>query len=120
MTLDELRTHLEASGWKIAPNPLRSDSNGATWYAYRRTTLPARECECNDGKPMQAVIWPHHLIVNGDVWHSAEIEVCGEAGGRWYKLRAYGMQPGEAADGLADVEAALIRAWNALIPEADR
>lgn len=47
---DELREWLTAQGFRVAHDDLNRD-NECNWYAYRRIALPARECECNTGKP---------------------------------------------------------------------
>ena len=93
--------------------------NGCNWYAYRRSTLPARECECNEGKPAQIVVRPHLFLrasapTPSGAWESVEVDVTGEASGLWWKLQAYSLKPEELRDRLPDIEAALIAAWNAL------
>jgi hypothetical protein len=116
---DELRTWLIAQGFRVAPNSLRHDGNGCDWYAYKRSAIPARECECNDGKPMQVVVQPWRIEdcnAPDGAWESAEVEVTGEAGGHWYRLKSYGLKPVELMGRLHEIEAALIAAWNALRP----
>jgi len=84
---DELRTWLIAQGFRVAPN--------------RVVVQPWRIEDCNapDG-----------------AWESAEVEVTGEAGGHWYRLKSYGLKPVELMGRLHEIEAALIAAWNALRP----
>lgn len=114
---DELRDWLTAHGFRCAEDPLRSRENECNWYAYRRSELEARRCECNDDKPgMQIVVKPSALILNDKLHRSAEVELCGEAGGLWWNFSAYSMKPEEVPSKLADVEAGLIAAWNALVP----
>jgi len=112
----ELREWLEANGFRIAKNTLGHRDNECDWYAYRRSELPARTCEYNDKPGMQIVVNPHAFTLDGKRHSSAEVEVCGEAGGVWWKLTAYSMSPERVPDGLAFVEPALIAAWNALLP----
>ena len=118
---DELRKWLETQGFRVAPESLSRD-NGCNWYAYRRSAIPARECECNDGKPMQLVVRPfriEHSSVPGGVWESAEVDVTGEAGSHWYKLTCYSLKHDELRGRLHEIEAALIAAWNALRPNVE-
>jgi len=113
---DDLREWLIANGFKVAHDSLNKDNN-CNWYAYRRSAITARECEHNDGKPMQIVVRPfmytHHSMMHGE-WKSAEIDVTGEAGGVWFKLSAYGLKHDELHARLGDIERSLIAAWNAL------
>jgi hypothetical protein len=112
--LDDLRDTLQSNGWKLAEKQYGRGGNGCNWYAYRRTALPAAECECNEGKPMQIVIEPYTLEMQNQLHSSTEVKVTGEAGGQWFDLKAYSIQADELPQQLASVEAALIGAWNAL------
>ena len=115
--MDDLRSWLEENGFRIAEDGLRNQDNEATWYAYRRSGLPARECECNEGKSMQLVVKPHHYTLrDGRTLESSEVNVTGEAGGVWFKLSAYSLPTDTLRERLSEVEANLIAAWNALRP----
>lgn len=120
--LPDFRKWLESQGFRIAHSGFADKLNRCNWYAYRRSEIPARECECNDGKAMQIVIQPwlfaHPSGLPGD-WESCEAEVCGEAGGLWYKLQCYSLKPAELMAKLPQLEASLIAAWNALMPSAE-
>lgn len=89
--------------------------NDCDWYAWRRSKLSARDCDCN-GPKMQIVLTPHSYERDGKRWESVEADVTGECAGVWYRLQAYSMTPTELVARLDDVEAALIRAWNSLMP----
>lgn len=110
---DGLRYWLASCGFRIAPSSSYC-GNACNWYAYRRSELPARECECNDGKPAQIVINPYEIVGNEQV----EVDLIGEYGGVWYKLKAYSLSSDDLRARLPDVEASLVRAWNALKPSA--
>lgn len=115
--LDELREWLEAQGFRTAVDSLGGRDNECNWYAYRRSELPARECECNEGKPMQLVVRPFkYARPTAPAWESAEVDVSGEAGGVWFKLKAYSLPLGELRSRLPEIEARLIAAWNSLLP----
>ena len=115
----ELREWLEAHAFRCAEDPCHYRENECNWYAYRRSELPARACECNSDKPeMQIVVKPSAMQIGEHRHRSAEVELCGEAGGVWWKLSAYSMRPEEVPTKLCDVEVALIAAWNALQPNA--
>lgn len=116
--LDDLREWLESQGFRVSQDYMQRE-NGCNWYAYRRSELPARECECNEGKPAQIVVRPHLFLrasapTPSGAWESVEVDVTGEASGLWWKLQAYSLKPEELRDRLPDIEAALIAAWNAL------
>ena len=118
---DELRGWLIAQGFQVAHDSLSRD-NECNWYAYKRSQIPARECECNEGKPMQLVVRPHkfsHPRAPSGAWESAEVDVTGEAGGMWFKLQAYSLKHDELRARLGEVESNLIAAWNALRPNAE-
>lgn len=114
MDLESLRAWLESDGFKFSPNPFGSEHNECTWYAYRYSALPARRCECNDDKPAQIVARPTFASFGSNRMESVEVDVCGEAGGLWYDLKAYSISPAELPTKLPLIEASLIRAWNAL------
>lgn len=114
---DELREWLTSQGFRAAEDGLRHDGNQCNWYAYKRSAIPARECECNDGKPMQIVVKPHrflHHSAPGGAWESVEVDVTGEVGGLWFKLQAYSVTQDELRERLGEIERNLIAAWNAL------
>ena len=119
---DDLRAWLEAKGFKCAEDDLANRDNQCNWYAYRRSAIPARECECNDRSPMQLVVKPfkyrHPSTMHGG-WQSAEVDVTGETGGVWFKLQAYGLKHDELRERLSEIESSLIAAWNALRPNAE-
>lgn len=113
MNLDALKDWLSAHGFRIASDPCSARDNEVHWYAYRRSELKARECECNDGKPAQIVIKPFAYVLGGHRRESVEVSLTGEFG-VWWQLKAFGLNPAEVPEKLANVEASLIRAWNAL------
>ena len=115
---DALRDWLMiAQGFSVAIDPLARDK-GCNWYAYRRSDLPARECEHNGGQHRQLVVRPfrlEHIGAPGGAWESVEVDVTGEAKGVWFKLMAYSLTPDELRKGLPEIERRLIAAWNALV-----
>lgn len=112
--MDEFRRRLEAEGWRTAPNGLNSRMNDAAWYAWRPTKHEARECECNQGKGAQITLYPNSMLIHGSRHESVEIDLTGELSGVWYKLRAYSLTPADALRRMDEIEARLVRAWNAL------
>lgn len=116
---DSLRGWLTAQGFRVALDDLSHKDNECNWYAYRNSRSPARDCECNYGKPMQIVVHPWRIAAGNGVLRacgleSVEIDVTGEVEGRWYQLRCYGIKHDELMTRLHEIEEALIAAWNAL------
>ena len=118
--LDDLREWFIGQGWRIAPDSLRHEQNLCDWHAYKPSKLPARECECNDGKPAQLVArpWTFNPPNSREAWSSVAVSVCGEANATWFKLEAYSLKPDEVREKLPQIEVSLIAAWNALTEKA--
>lgn len=112
VNMDQLRAWLADLGFDFG-NQFRDQMNECDWYAWRRSKLDARDCDCNEGR-MQIVLTPYACEHDDTRWESVEVDVTGECDGVWYKLQAYSMTPAELVARLDDVEAALIRAWNSL------
>ena len=113
---DDLKQWLVGRGFKCAADSLRSVGNECDWYAYKRTSRPSRECECNDGKPMQIVVKPHAYTNDGKTHESVTVEVTGEANAIWFNQSAYSLSPQIVMSRFDDIERMLIDAWNALLP----
>lgn len=116
--MDETREWLVTQGYRIGRGSLNGQDNACNWYAYKASIIPARECECNEGKGLQIVVKPNilmHPSAPGGSWKSVEIDVTGETGGVWFKLAAYSMSPESLPERLKGVEASLVSAWNALV-----
>lgn len=115
----ELREWLAAQGFCVSHDSLSRD-NECNWYACRRIAQPARECECNTGKPMYLLVKPHSFTHPHGNWESAAVDVTGEAGGTWFKLQAYSLKHNELRERLGEIETSLTSAWNALIVPVTR
>jgi hypothetical protein len=111
---DALREWLTLQGFTCLIDALKTQGSECNWYAYRRSKYPARECECNEGKPMQIVIRPFAYTAGMQSWESAEIDVTGEVHGLWYKLSAYSVPHADLMGRLSKIESKLVDAWNAL------
>ena len=113
MEINTLYSKLKEAGFTIGNNPVPNQYNLCPWYAYRRTVLPSRECECNEGKPRQIIVTPMSIWLNG-TWHSSvEVEIVGQYD-NWWKLQAYSLSYDDLLTNLDTIEARLVRAWNAL------
>jgi len=111
--LADLREWLTGQGFRATSDSLGSRDNACDWYAYRRSTIPARPCECNDKPNMQLVVRPY-INIDRPEWSSVEVDVTGEAGGVWFKLQAYSLTVDDLRAKLPAIEAALMAAWNAI------
>lgn len=113
-SLEKLREWLAGDGFQFQPNPFGFEHNECNWLAYRYSSIPARPCACNEDKPAQIVVRPCFATIGSSRMESVEVDVCGEAGGLWFDLKAYSIKAAELPGKLPAIEAALIRAWNAL------
>jgi hypothetical protein len=111
---EELREWLLEQGFRVIPEGIGDRHNECNWIAYRRSELPARECEGNPGKTMQLLVRPYQFAQGGSIWQSIEVDVTGQVNGLWWKLQAYSMSYDELRENLTSIEEKLISAWNAL------
>ena len=111
--LPGLRADLVAAGFKLAYNCFSTSGNWCNWYAYRRSTLAAPECESNEGKGVQIVVNPYEFEIGEHQCRGVEVEITGEAGGRWHKVNAYSIKADELIQSMPEIEASLIAAWSA-------
>ena len=118
VNIGQLRDWLEQQGFCFGNNQFRGQMNDCDWYAWRRSKLSARDCDCN-GPKMQIVVTPHSCNRDGKQWESVEADVAGECDGIWYKLRAYSLTPAELVTRLDEIETALVTAWNSLRPNGE-
>lgn len=123
MTLDSLLDHLITNGFVRRQNYVREPKNRCDWYAWRQLSASAVP-SLGDNKPPRILVYGYRF--EGGLHgfrESVEILICGLRGvgtewrGPWFKLRACAVTPAEAARDLPAIEAALVRAWNALNPE---
>jgi hypothetical protein len=119
---DSLREWLQSQGFRCSVNGLRSEHNLCDWYAWRRSVLDARRCECNDTKEgVQIVVQPYTHDIDGlpessAARNSVELRITAEAGGIWWDLKAYSLKPEELRERLPEIERMLVSAWNGLVP----
>lgn len=109
--LDDFREKLEADGWKIWKDNLKSMHNECNWIAAKRIPC-ARQCETN-GEKTSVTIRPHVMTLGGTRHASARISIHGEYGGDWYKLEC-SFHPESSYNRIPDFEARIIKAWEAL------
>lgn len=120
MNLEQLATWLKSQGFTVAPNSIASEWSMCKWYAWRRSSLPARRCECNDDKQgIQIVVNPHRMNIRVVTRDSVTLEIRGEAASVWWKLEAYDLKCEEVRDRLSNLEGRLVAAWNALKEEEE-
>lgn len=110
---DALRSFLIANGFACAEDTLGRDRE-CNWYAYRRVRIDARECECNDGKPVQIVAKPFAHWSAENLYETVEFHITGECRSAWFDIKMYSMSAAEFMERISEVEQMLVRAWNAL------
>jgi hypothetical protein len=115
MDLAALHDWLQSVGFRTSEDHNRASYNVCPWYAYKRSSLPARPCECNSDKPgIQVVVNPHASELHSGMYESVTVGLRGEAGGTWWSIEAYAMAPHELPPKLEAIERSLVAAWNAL------
>ncbi len=114
--INQLKDWLVGQRFKIGEQPIRNEMNKCEWYAWRRITLPVRECECN-GQKLVFVVNPYLYDINGQLFGTIEVDITGEAGSVWWKLQAYSIEFEEFMERMPEIESALVNAWNALRQE---
>lgn len=120
---EKLQQALLNKGFTLEKDHFRNHGNLTPWYAWRRTRPGCRPCECNSDKPgLVLVIKPYAFNRSLDEYPpriTVEVEICGQANGLWWTLKAYGIDAVDDLlvsnlDELEKIEASLVRAWNAL------
>lgn len=114
MTNDELREWLIKRGYKTAPYSLADEFNACKWYAYKRVSPGARECECNKRSPIVCVFPNGMKMPHGGYHESVMVDVTGKYSDLWWKLQSYSMTVEQCRERLGDIEANLMAAWDAL------
>jgi hypothetical protein len=113
---ENLYNWLEENGFKFSKNQFVKSEENCNWYAWRRSELSARVCECNSDKDgVQIVVRPFSAQIGDRLHRNVEIDVKGEYKGIWFSISAYSLKPEEVFDRLYDIEKSLVSAWNALI-----
>lgn len=110
--MEKLKQFLIDQGFTIYGNSLRAEHNVIDWYAGRRLK-DANPCETNDHK-VSLIIYPHEFGIDDRRFRSVECDITGEAKSIWFKLQAYSLKPEELIERLDEVEAGLLKAWNAV------
>jgi hypothetical protein len=113
LALGSLCDWLQENDFRVATNNMASQENDCKWYAYRRLIDSARDCALND-KPPSLIVLPHLFSMRDRQYSSVEVEITGQVGEPWFRLKAYGIGLDELPTALPGIEAALVRAWNAL------
>jgi hypothetical protein len=114
--VQKLRVTLESQGFTTGANNLAGQHNDCRWYAWRRLPAGARDCDCNE-KPPSLIVTPHLFSMRDRQYASVEVSVTGQKDNPWFALKAYSIGVDELPESLPQIEAALLRAWNALHKE---
>jgi hypothetical protein len=110
---DALREWLQAQGFKLAKNHFGPRDNVCNWYAYRRSTLPVRECESNKGEGIKLIVCPC-LYPGDDNPVRVEATLIGGAAGLWREIKCTSLNEDELRACLGQIEQRLVAAWNAI------
>lgn len=111
--LDDFRAALQAAGWRIERDSLRSQHNDCNWYGWipDRTLTP--DCRGND-KPPSWNVQPYEARVGDAHIVGATLQIVGRAGDDdWLKLQVYTMHPSTFFERLPVARARLAAAWAA-------
>ena len=112
----ELMKWLESQGFTCTIDSLEDGRfNLCNWYAYKRSTLKAVRCECNSDKEgVQLCVKPYSFEVRDIESRSVTISITGEAGGVWWDIKAYSLNPDEIPEKFEAAERNLVAMWNAI------
>lgn len=119
MTLDDLKTQMLELGYRW--QPFDNDSTKIGLFYKRIQTK--RPCVCNDKDQLTVEVFDHEMVPDS-LRPSALPRFSLTAGitgefplpkfGRWARLQVYNLTPAEFFESHVEVEAALVRAWEAL------
>lgn len=114
INLDELKSELESSGWRVEEKLFPDDSEQCRWYAWNpNRPIDWPDCECND-KPPAVRLHPSLFERRGSTHSGVQFELCGELHGRWHKLEMYSVRLDEAIEAIPSATAFLGAAWKAI------
>lgn len=113
MNIENIELFLKEQGYSFSKDS-SNNLNQCGWYAYKRSDMLARPCECNDNKQIQLVIYPYKNTHNGNTYESLEVDITGEYKNQWFKLSCYSLSPLDFYQRHKEIETSLINAWNAL------
>lgn len=112
MNQDEFKQALIGIGFQIQePYPLSGQTNLCRWIAYRKTTIDAPQCHCNE-KPVQIVVEPHDSVFAPQLSANMELRACHAED--WFSIEAYGLKPEYLIANHVRIEAQLVAAWIAI------
>jgi hypothetical protein len=120
MTFEELKTKMENLGFKYQPQS-RGFGDSVIGLFYRRVPEVKRECLTNEGK-LQLVVKLYDRACYENLRtqdfpdrYSFEADVTGEyVIDFWTNLRVCGLRPEVFFEKHKDIEASLVRAWEAM------
>jgi hypothetical protein len=117
VALGNLCDWLQDNGFRVETKPNASPENDCKWYAYRRLAGEVRDCALND-KPPSLIVLPHLFVLRDRQYSSVEVEITGQVGEPWFRIKAYSIGLDELPAALPEIESSLARAWNALATAA--
>ena len=111
-TIETITSTLLEAGWRKQRDYMASQPNATPFILYRstdRADLPL--CTSNE-KPVQLVLHPTRITLNGQQHEGWELELTADAGqGRWVKFKEYGISSAELLDILPTAIEGLEAAW---------
>ena len=112
MTHEDLKDHLQASGWRIETDGHQYKRTRVTWWAWK-ILEGAVDCTCNE-KPPNVCVYPWSIDADDHVINSVQFELAGGVRGDvWVQLMVYSVPLDRAIGTLPRATEILLGAWNA-------
>jgi len=110
ITIDEIKQQLQQRQYKFS-KPADWERTGIDWYAYKESSNTVF-CECNERSPF-IVVKPWRILINGDKFESAEINIVGELPiKQWINISIYSVNFDEIIPNIELFEELLSKTWN--------
>lgn len=116
MDVQELAESLQRTGFTKARDTLPPRGSLLDWFAYKKSKLPARECELYIGQAAQIRVTPYLITAGTNHIKMCEVSIKGKVADVWFELKASSLSYEKTIERMPEVERMLVAAWNALAP----
>ncbi len=112
MSIETTTAWLLENGWRKQRDYMAAQSNTTPFLLYRRSDRADLPLCASNEKPVQLVLHPTRITLNGQQHEGWEIELTADAGdGRWVQFKEYGIAGDKLLDLLPTAIEGLEAAW---------